>query len=37
MEVNLKNLILVKLKQSKGYISGQELSKNFGVSRTAIW
>jgi len=33
----LKNLILEKLKQDKGYISGQALSKNFGVSRTAIW
>lgn len=33
----MKNLILEKLKQNKGYISGEELSKNFGVSRTAIW
>jgi len=37
MEVNLKNMILEKLKQNEGYISGEELSKNFGVSRTAIW
>lgn len=33
----MKNLILEKLKQDKGYISGQTLSKSFGVSRTAIW
>ena len=33
----MKNLILEKLKQNKEYISGEELSKNFGVSRTAIW
>jgi len=37
MEVNLENLILEKLKQEKGFISGEELSKNFSVSRTAIW
>jgi BirA family biotin operon repressor/biotin-[acetyl-CoA-carboxylase] ligase len=33
----LKNLILEKLKQDKGYISGQALSEILGVSRTAIW
>jgi len=33
----LKNIILKKLKQDKGYISGEELSKKFGVSRTTIW
>jgi len=33
----LKNLILEKLKKDTDYISGEELSKNFGVSRTAIW
>ena len=33
----MKNLILAKLKENEGYISGEELSKNFGVSRTAIW
>lgn len=33
----MKNLILEKLKENEDYISGEELSKNFGVSRTAIW
>lgn len=33
----MKNLILEKLKQNKEYTSGEELSKIFGVSRTAIW
>jgi BirA family biotin operon repressor/biotin-[acetyl-CoA-carboxylase] ligase len=33
----LKNRILEKLKENKDYISGEELSRNFGVSRTAIW
>ncbi len=37
MEVNLKNLILERLKQTKEYISGEELSELFNVSRTAIW
>jgi BirA family transcriptional regulator, biotin operon repressor / biotin---[acetyl-CoA-carboxylase] ligase len=37
MEANLKNLILEKLKHNKVYISGEELSRDFGVSRTAIW
>ncbi len=36
-EVDLKNLILEKLKQHKEYISGEELSELFNVSRTAIW
>lgn len=33
----MKNLILEKLKQQKEYISGEELSELFNVSRTAIW
>lgn len=33
----MKNQILEKLKHNKGYISGEELSKIFNVSRTAIW
>lgn len=33
----MKNLILEKLKQKKEYISGEELSEMFSVSRTAIW
>jgi BirA family biotin operon repressor/biotin-[acetyl-CoA-carboxylase] ligase len=33
----LKNQILEKLKGNKEYISGEELSKIFNVSRTAIW
>ncbi len=33
----MKNQVLEKLKQENGYISGEELSKIWGVSRTAIW
>ena len=33
----MKNLILQKLKQNQGHISGEDLSKVFNVSRTAIW
>ena len=33
----MKSEILTALKSSKGYISGQELCENLGVSRTAIW
>ena len=33
----MKAKILAKLKNSNTYISGQELSKEFNVSRTAIW
>lgn len=33
----MKNAILEKLKQSIEYISGEELSKYFSVSRTAVW
>jgi BirA family biotin operon repressor/biotin-[acetyl-CoA-carboxylase] ligase len=37
VEVDLKNLILEKLKQNNEYMSGEELSQLFNVSRTAIW
>ena len=37
VEVDLKDLILEKLKQKKEYMSGEELSELFDVSRTAIW
>lgn len=33
----MKDKILEKLKNNKEYISGEELSKYFGVSRTAVW
>ena len=33
----MKTEILKLLKESDGYISGQELCQRFGVSRTAVW
>lgn len=33
----LKTDVLKKLKESKSYVSGQELCESFGVSRTAVW
>lgn len=33
----MKKVILEKLKQQDTYISGEELSNRFGVSRTAVW
>lgn len=33
----MKGEILKLLKESDGYISGQELCEKFGVSRTAVW
>lgn len=33
----MKTEILKLLKESGGYVSGQELCKRFGVSRTAVW
>ena len=33
----MKEKILEALKNSKDFISGQELSEKFQVSRTAIW
>lgn len=36
-ESNIKNKILRILKSSDSYISGEELSRLMGISRTAIW
>ena len=33
----MKSRILEALRESGGYVSGQELSERFGVSRTAVW
>ena len=33
----MKGEILKLLKETDGYISGQELCERFGVSRTAVW
>ena len=33
----MKKEILRLLRQSEGYVSGQELCNRFGVSRTAVW
>ncbi len=33
----MKSKILKKLRESDGYVSGQELCDTFGVSRTAVW
>lgn len=33
----MKAEILAALRESEGYVSGQELCERFGVSRTAIW
>ncbi len=33
----MKNLILNKLKETDGFLSGEELSGLLGVSRTAVW
>ena len=33
----LKEEILKVLRESEGYVSGQELCESFGVSRTAVW
>lgn len=33
----MKNEILKCLKETEGYVSGQELCERFGVSRTAVW
>ena len=33
----MKEEILKMLRETDGYISGQELCNKFGVSRTAIW
>ena len=33
----MKTEILKMLRETEGYVSGQELCNKFGVSRTAIW
>ena len=33
----MKTEILTLLKETEGYVSGQELCDRFGVSRTAVW
>lgn len=33
----MKNKILSELKAAEGYISGERISKDLGVSRTAVW
>ena len=33
----MKAEILKLLKESRGFVSGQELCRQFGVSRTAVW
>ncbi len=35
--MNLKEEVLHRLRESGGYLSGEELSRLLGVSRTAIW
>ena len=33
----MKTEILTMLRETEGYVSGQELCNHFGVSRTAVW
>ncbi len=33
----MKEAILTLLRENKGFVSGQELSEHFGVSRTSVW
>ena len=33
----MKEKILTALRESDGYVSGQELCQKLGVSRTAVW
>ncbi len=35
--MELKQAILLKLKESQDYLSGQEICRDLGVSRTAVW
>lgn len=37
MGIIMKSEILKKLRETDGYVSGQELCDIFGVSRTAVW
>lgn len=34
---HMKNMILTMLKDADGFLSGEELSRQLGVSRTAVW
>ena len=33
----MKTEILKMLREADGYVSGQQISEKFGVSRTAVW
>ena len=33
----MKSDILKLLRETDGYVSGQQISERFGVSRTAVW
>ena len=33
----MKTEILQMLREADGYVSGQQISEKFGVSRTAVW
>ena len=33
----MKTEILRMLRETDGYVSGQQISERFGVSRTAVW
>ena len=35
--MNTKEEILNRLRQSEGYVSGEQLSEALGISRTAVW
>lgn len=35
--MNTKEEILTRLRQTEGYLSGEQLSETLGVSRAAVW
>ena len=35
--MKMKTEILKLLRETDGYVSGQQISEQFGVSRTAVW
>ena len=35
--MSAKNELLALLRQSEGFVSGEELSRRLGVTRAAIW
>lgn len=37
MVIEMKSEIIKKLRETDGYVSGQEICDSFGVSRTAVW